>query len=127
MRGPSSFPDLRGFWQSRGVRVPLTEVPPNARPSRPHPVVCPMSERPSPGGHELPPLLHSPATPRRSRRALIWWVSASLTLAAILATAGALQLMANLGYDDAMSRFDDTLADNRLTLADVEALTDELR
>lgn len=86
-----------------------------------------MSERPSSGGHELPPLLHSPATPERSRRALIWWVSASLTLAAILATAGALQLMANLGYDDALSRFDDTLADTRLTLADVEALTDELR
>ncbi|WP_060926461.1 hypothetical protein [Microbacterium hydrocarbonoxydans] len=54
-------------------------------------------------------------------------MSASLTLAAILATAGALQLMANLGYDDALSRFDDTLADTRLTLADVEALTDELR
>ena len=86
-----------------------------------------MSERASPGGHELPLLLHSPATPRRSRKALIWWLSASLAFAAILVTAGALQLTANLGYDDALSRFDDALDDTRLTLTDVEALTNELR
>ena len=86
-----------------------------------------MSERPSPGGHELPPHLRSPVAPRRSRRALIWWLSGSLAVAAVLVSAGALQLTANLGYDDALTRFEDSLDETWLTLTEVGAATDELR
>jgi len=82
--------------------------------------------QPSPGGHALPAHIVSGSQTTRNRRrtaGLLFGTVGALVAAGIL---GALQLSANLGYDDARAEFDVAVDSAQDTMSEVALSADEL-
>lgn len=81
---------------------------------------------PTPGGHALPARFTSATAtvePRRRGTGLVLWVTGALVA---VATVGALQITASLGYDDTRDEFDTTLDGTRATVTEVTRSVGEL-
>ncbi|OAN38406.1 hypothetical protein [Microbacterium sp. H83] len=79
---------------------------------------------PPPGGHTLPPVFHSASPAQRRPRRRAGWLLGALGILLVAGILSALQVAANLGYDEARSDFDDTRTSTRSAMSVVQGAAD---